>query len=363
MHLSKKSYIIIGIVVLLILAVFILKLVSADSSRRGTPRPLVVVGQMKNGDVMKIESLTGDILPTQQASIFSKVSGNLEKIYFDIGQRVKPNQTIALIDTTIYNQNAKQAKANFMQASANYENSKLNFERNKKLLEQNLVSQQDLDNAKATYNVNLAQKEAAEAAYNNAVTQLSYCRITAITKRLLDPGANITASTGTASSILFMLMDTDHLKIMVNIPERSVPYLKNVKEVIIRADAIPNQTFKGNISKISGSIDLNTRTMAVEVAVDNSAQLLKPGMFATVQLLIEKKTNVPTLLNQVVLNDEKGDYVFVLNPDTTVTRKYIHVGIRMDTLFEIISGLNTGDKVVVIGQTLVKDNSKVKIVK
>ena len=368
MHLSKKSYYILSGITLLLVLIFILKITSSDSATRSNLKPLVVIGQITNGEVVRTETLTGDILPIQQASIFPKVNGNIEKIFADIGDRVNQNQILALIDTTIYAQNAKQAKANFMQTEANYINAKLNYERNKKLLSQNLIAQQDLDNAKASFDVASAQREATEAAYSNAITQLNYCKVIApfsgsITKRMLDPGSYVTSSTGSQSSILFTLMNIDRLKTIVNVPERSVPYLKNVKDVVVTADALPNQKFYGRISKISQSIDLATRTMAVEIDIDNSAKTLKPGMFATVQFILEKKSNAPIVPNQVVQNDEKGDFVYLLNADTTVSKKYVKVGIKMDSTFEVLSGLNANDKVVFIGQNLVKDKMKVKIAK
>lgn len=368
MSLSRKQLFGVGGFVVIVLIAFIIKTLTTDSSGRQVQRPLVVLGNLKKGDAIRIESLTGDILPVQQANIYSKVSGNIEKIFVDIGDRVKQNQVLALVDTTIYTQNAKQAKANYMQAIANYNNAKLNFERNKKLLEQKLISQQDFDNAKVSLDVAQAQKEATDAVYNNAVVQLNYCKITApfsgtITKRMFDPGAYLTASANSQGSTVFTLMDIDRLKVNVNIPERSVPYLNNVKEVIVKADALPNQEFKGKINKISEAVDLSTRTMAVEVGIENVSHLLKPGMFATAEFILEKKQGTELIPNNVVLNDEKGNYVFVLNPDTTVSRKYVNVGIKMDSMFEILSGVNPNDKIVVVGQTLVRDNSKVKIVK
>ncbi|MCX6175163.1 MAG: efflux RND transporter periplasmic adaptor subunit [Ignavibacteriales bacterium] len=368
MHLSKKSYIIVGSAIFILLLIFIIKIASGDSLKRQTPKPVVVIGKLIKGDIQSTESLTGDILPIQQASIFSKVNGTIEKNYVDIGTRVSNNQILALIDTTIYSQNAKQAKANYMQAMANNLNSKLNYERNKKLLEQKLVAQQDLDNAKAASDIALAQLEAAEAVYNNAATQLSYCKITApfqgtITKRNFDPGSYITATTNAQGSVLFMLMNIDRLKTIVNVPERNVSYLSSVKEVIVTVDAIPNKKFGAKISKISQAIDLASRTMAVEIEIVNSGSLLKPGMFATVQFVTEKKSNSNIIPNQIVLNDEKGDFVYALNSDTSVSKRYIKIGIRTDDKLEILSGLDETDRIVFVGQTLIKDKMKVKIAK
>ena len=367
MHLKKKSYIIAGSAIILIL-IIIIKIASNGASTRPILKPVVVIGKLIKGEIQHSESLTGDILPIQQANIFSRVNGTIEKNFVDIGTRVSTNQLLALIDTTIYAQNANQAKANYMQARANYQNSKLNYERNKKLLEQKLIAQQDLDNTKTSSDVAKAQLEAAEAVYNNAVTQLSYCKITApfagtITKRNFDPGSYITATTNAQGSVLFMLMNESRLKTIVNVPERSVPYLSSVKEVIVTADAIPNKKFSGRISKLSQSIDLATRTMAVEVEIKNTGSILKPGMFATIQFVTDMKSNSNIIPNQIALNDENGDFVYVVNPDTTVSKRYIKIGIRMDDKLEILSGLNENDKIVFVGQTLIKDKMKVKLAK
>ncbi len=368
MHLSKKNYLIAGGAIVILLLIIIIKIASGDSSKRQQPRSFVSVGMLTKGDVERIESLTGDIIPIQQASIFAKVSGNVENNFVDIGSRVGNNQILALIDTTIYSQNAKQAKANYMQAQANYQNSKLNYERNKKLLEQKLIAQQDLDNAKAAFDIASAQKEAAEAVYNNAATQLSYCKITApfagtITKRNFDPGSYVTATTNAQGSVLFMLMNIDRLKTVVNVPERSVPYLSTIKDVEVIADAIPNKKFSARISKISQAVDLSTRTMAVEIEINNPGAILKPGMFATVQLVTEKKTNSDIIPNQIALSDEQGDFVYVLNPDTSVSKKYVKIGIRMDDKLEVLSGLNETDRIVFVGQSIIRDKMKVKIAK
>ncbi len=367
---KKISYAIIAVilVVFLIAAVLRIKNNSAESSKRPAVTPVVRLGKAYIGDISRTESLTGDIMPIQQATIFSKVSGNIEKIYVDIGDRVGKNQLLALIDTTIYSQNAKQSHANYIQAVANLENAKLNYTRNKTLLAQNLISQQDLDNSKTAYDIALAQEEAMSANYSNALTQLSYCKITApfpgnITKRFLDPGAYVTSSTTSASSTLFTLMDVDRLKAILNLPEKDVPLIPQVSDVQVIADALPGKIFKAQLKKISEAVDLSTRTMAIEIDIDNSGRLLKPGMFATINILLGKRSGVLLLPNYTVLNDQNGNYVFVVNPDSTVNQKYIQVGVQQNNLDEILSGVDTTDRIVFVGQTLIKNGSKVKIAK
>ena len=367
---KKISYIITAVVILLLIIAAILRIKNNESasSKRPAVTPVVKLGKAYYGNIARAESLTGDIMPMQQANIYSKVSGNIEKIYVDMGDRVSKGQMLALIDTTIYSQNAKQAHASFLQASANLENAMLNYTRNKSLYKQNLIAQQDLDNSKTAYDVAHAQEEAADANYSNALTQLSYCKVTApfsgyITKRFLDPGAYVTSSTTSASSTLFTLMDVDNLKAMINLPEKDVPLIPQVTDVQVIADALPGKIFKAKLKKISEAVDLSTRTMAIEVDIDNTEKLLKPGMFATINIILGKKSNVLLLPNYVVLNDESGNYVFVFNHDSTVTQTYVQVGIQQNNLDEILSGVDTTNKIVFVGQTLIKNGSKVKIAK
>ncbi len=361
--------IIISLLIILVIAAYIrIKKNASEASHRPPSIISIAIGNASRGEIMNIETITGDILPVQQANIYSKVNGNIEKIYVDIGDYVKAGQVLALIDTTIYSQNAKQANASYSQTMANLENAKLNNDRNSSLFKQNLISKQDADNAKTAYDVALSQKDAAYANYKNALTQLGYCKITSpfsgyITKRFFDAGAYVTSSVNSSSSVIFTLMDLDHLKAIINLPEKDIGNLSSIIDIRVLADALPGVSFSAVLKKISGAIDISTRTMQVEVDIENTNKLLKPGMFANINLILAKKSNALILPNDVVLNDKDGDYVFILNPDTTVMKKYVQVGIRQDNNDEILSGIEDNDRIVISGQTLVKNGAKVRVIK
>jgi RND family efflux transporter MFP subunit len=365
---TKKKSIYIFIILAIIIGFVALKFATSSTEKRGIPRPLVVRGNAQRGEIINSLTFTGDIMPTQQATIYSKVNGNLEKIFVDIGSIVSQNQTLALIDTTIYAQNLKLANANYLQADVTYQNNKIAYERNKKLFEQNLIARQDLENSKTTMDASMAQKEAAYANYSNAKTQLSYCKVTApfsgiITKRFFDQGAYINSTGSSPNSSLYILMNVSQLKSYLNIPEKNVPLLSKVTGIEVTADALPNIKFKADIKKISEAVDLTTRTMQIEIDIENSNKLLKPGMFANITMIMEKKENAVILPNQVIQNDDYGNYVYLIKPDTTVEKRYISIGIKQDTKFEILSGITDKDQVVFIGQSLIRDKMKVKISK
>jgi len=367
---KKRTLIFISLIAVVFIFLIFLRIKEnySESSRRPAMIPNVVVDTPSRGDVFRTLNLTGDILAFQQANIFSKVSGNIEKIYTDIGEYVSKGKMLALIDTAIYAQNVRQALGVLMQAEANMQNAKMVYERNTSLLDQNLIARQDVDNSKTAYEIADAQREAASANYKNALTQLSYCKIIApfsgyITKRLLDAGAYVSANISSPSSVLFVIMDIEKVKVFANIPEKNVPVLKDVKSVIVTTDAYPQKVFNAVLSRISEAVDLATRTMQVEINIDNHERLLKPGMFATVNLVLEKKSNVIVLPNNIILKDDGGQYVFKISSDSIVFKQYVKIGIQEENRSEIISGVNETDKIVTIGQTLINDKMKVRITK
>jgi membrane fusion protein (multidrug efflux system) len=370
MALFKKKFVIpsVGIILVLIFIVFKIRQSSDSENKRPVPRPSVVISAPDIIEMQRSLILTGDILPIQQANIYSRVSGNIDKIFVDIGDWVKQSRVLAVIDSTIYSQNLRQADASYLQAEANFNNAKLNFDRNTSLLDQNLISKQDLDNSKTSYQIATAQKEAAHANLNNTRTLLNYCRITApftgvITRRFLDAGAYVTSSTSSSSAVLFTLMDINIVKVIINVPEKNINDLNSVKDVIVEIDALRGKKFNASIKKISQALDMSTRTMAVEVDITNQSHILKPGMFATVILVLEKKPNTMAVPLQAVLQDEKGDYVFKVGRDTVARENYIKTGISNENYVEVTDGLTGEDKIIVVGQSLVKDNMKVRIVR
>ncbi len=358
-----------GIVVLLALLVYFrIKANAAEDTKVSRPVPTVQVEKPEIGDISKSLSFTGNVAAIQESNIFPRVNGNIEREYVDIGDFVRRGQLLALIDTTVYSENARQARATFLQANATLANAKLTYQRDKSLLEQNLIAAQDLDNAETAYKVALAQEEAAAASLKNAQVQLSYCRVDApftgfITRRFFDPGTYVTASTNASSSTLFYLADISKVKVMVDVLEEDIPLLPKVEDVQTVVDAYPDKVFHGKITRISQQLDLSTRTMPVEVDIDNPQDLLKPGMFATVDLIFDRETNTIILPTQVLMDDDSGSYVYTLGQGDVVHKNYVKIGVTHDNRDQILSGLNENDQVVFVGYNLVHDGMKVRVAK
>jgi RND family efflux transporter MFP subunit len=275
------------------------------------------------------------------------VSGNIEKIYVDIGTPVRKNQLLALIDTTELHQQAQQS-------AASIQNARLNYERNKKLLEQDLVATEDLDNAETVMKI-------AAANYETAMTRLDYACIKApfagfITKRFLDPGALVSPG----NNVLFTLMDIGSVKVVINVLEKDTPLIPNLTKAIIVADALPNQQFEGHISRYGQAIDLSTRTMPVEITILNKDYTLKPGMFVTATINVNEHPDAITVPTQAVLKDDKGSYLFILE-DAKAKRTPVELGAEQNSRLEILNGLTGTENVITTGQEFVKDGSSVTV--
>jgi len=200
----------------------------------------------------------------------------------------------------------------------------------------------------------------------NARIQLSYCDIRApftgyITKKLLDRGTFV-SSTGATQNTIFVLSDIRKLKIMINVLERDLTSLAKISTANIKTDSYPDRIFTGKFDKISQSIDLGTRTMPAQINIDNKDELLKPGMFANVEVSLENNSGILKLPTQCVLKDGDKNYVYVVNDDMVANKTFVDIGIVASNETEIVKGLNENDKIVKVGQELITDKTKVKII-
>lgn len=346
---NNKKKIVVAVLSVLFLMVIAWKIAGMNSSTdtRQQPSTIVQVERPHREKVLYRLNFNADAVPIQQANIFSKINGNLERIFVDIGTRVERNQLLALIDTMELSQLARQAEAT-------HENAKLNFNRMKELAGQNLIAKQELDNAEATMRV-------AKANYEAATTRLNYAHITApfsgyITKKVLDQGVNVKAN----DIAIFTLMDIDVMKIMVNVLEKDIPLISKGKKGIVTVDAYPGKEFYGSVTRISQAVDLSTRTMAVQIDIANPDHVLKPGMFASVTVIVDEHPEALTIPVQALVKDEKGKYLYTVN-GSTAHRREVSLGVEHASRIEIVSGLSESDSVIVTGQQFAKDGAQVII--
>jgi membrane fusion protein (multidrug efflux system) len=334
---------------ILILAISGLNRISEKNVRAQNSGTLVKIEKPQRLTVSYRLQYNGDVIADRQAKIFSKVSGSLERIFADIGDYVRQDQLLAVIDSTELFQQV-------LETAASFQNAKLNFQRTNELLDQNMVPKEDVDNARTAMQI-------AEANFNLAKTKLRYARITApfagyITIRNLDPGTLVVAD----NSILFTLMDMDRVKIVINVLEKDTPLIPRLRSASVVADALPDRPFDGIITRNSRAIDLATRTMAVEIEIANKDHVLKPGMFVTASLLYDEHPDAITVPTVAVLKDQEGNYVYVVD-NKAAKRVPVQTGVAQDGRTEIITGLSGSEDVITTGQQFARDGGPVSIQK
>ncbi|MCL4461091.1 MAG: efflux RND transporter periplasmic adaptor subunit [Nitrospirae bacterium] len=289
-------------------------------------------------------TLTADIQPINQAAIYAQVSGYLESIRVRRGYRVKKGETLATIKDTTY-------RAQLQQATATRDYTCLNAKRYKKLLAKNLVS-------KDSYDLAREQCDQARAAVDYAAQQLAYTRITApfdgyIFNRMVDPGATIPASTAAVASNqnpLFTVVDTHVVKIIISVPEGDVRYLHVGVPVQVMVDAFPGEIFPGKITRMNPALDVQTRTLAVEIDMPNPKGLLKPGMFAKSILHLRSVSDAIILPKDAVLHSNGHSYVFRVDPGNLLRKAPVITGIEGRSHVQIEKGVDVNDLVVIPGQ-------------
>lgn len=381
---AKHPIITLGIIIFFaVTALVVFRLSSPGAKSDGRKGRTITVGTItplrKDLDVRL--AYTADITPNQVVNLFSRVDGYISKIHVDKGDFVKASQLLIEIDHTDYRHAVNQARANLAaarakvtQQEASVRNAKLTLDRMRALIKDQFVSQQDLDNAEVNFDAAVAVQESLraqvkqmEVALAQAETNLAYSYIRApfagyVAERNLDAGAYVsgaTASTSTISRGILSLHDIDTVRILIEVVEKDVPLVKIGQKAEVRAEAYPDRTFDGTVSRIVQALNRATRTMTVEIDLSNATHLLKGGMFARVEVLVGNRPNAIQIPIDAVSRLEDLQYVYVVR-DGKAHRVDVELGVRDENRVEITSGLAGDEAVIISGKDLVSDGTIVQ---
>lgn len=171
----------------------------------------------------------------------------------------------------------------------------------------------------------------------------------------VDKGTNVTPQTAVA-----LVVDIDRIKVRLDVPEKYLPQVSIGQQARVRVEAYPGEVFTGTVTRISPIVETETRTAPIEIVIDNPGHRLKPGMFAGIQLILEKRENVPAVMKEAVIGREPSAYVFVVNGGVARMRD-VTLGIGENDRIEVLKGLTAGDLVAVMGQERLRDGAAVSV--
>lgn len=365
----SKKIIIICIILLIVISIMVCILLKGKKTFYETD-------ELKKCTISQTVEASGTINPVNTVSVGSTVSGLIKEIYVDFNSVVKKGQVLAQIDPAIFEATVKQqqaaivnAQANLAKLQANADYSRKTFNRYQNLYKRNFISKSDLDQAKSTYQADMAQIAAAkaqivqaQAQYKTALTNLDYTKITApvdgmIISRKIDVGQPVAASFQ-APELFTIAQDLKKMQIEVNVSEADIGKVEKGQSVIYTLDGYPDSEFYGKVTqvRISPTTVSNVVTYSVIVEVENEDLKLKPGMTANVQIVTKKVENVYCVSNSAlkVNINEKNEIMKYEKPgiwlleNKTPKRVEVEIGISDDEKTQIISNkLKQSDKIII----------------
>jgi len=308
----------------------------------------------KRGEIVRRVTLPGNVMAYQEVTLYAKVAGYLKSINVDKGDAVTEGELLAEIE-------APEMQADLLKAKAEAEAAQLDSERvlaaGKRAPD--LVMPQTVDAA-------IAKADVASAGAQRIQTLLGYAKITApfsgiITKLWVDPGALIPAATSSSSpqsAAVVTLMDFSRVRIDVAISDTEVPLVRKDLPVKVTVSELPDSTFDGVITRFAYALDESTKTMATEIEIPNPDLALRPGMWAAVEIELQKKENALLIPAEALVTEKNKNSLFVVR-EGKAQKVAVQCGFDDGVNVEILKGCGPGDAVIVTGKQSVTDGQKV----
>ena len=366
--------------------------------------PTVAVAQVCTEDLSNGLVLTAEFKPYQEVDVMAKIAGFVKQINVDVGDRVKQGQLLATLEIPEMADDLRRADAAVVRARAEVTRAEdeqrraesvhsiahLSFQRLSTVAEKKpgLVAQQEIDEAQSKDLITEAQVAATKSALaaaqeqvkvNSADTQkvktlMDYTRVTApfagvITRRYADTGSMIQA--GTASQTQAMpvvkLSENSLLRLILPVPESAVPTVHIGQQVEVKVPTL-NRSFPGTVARFVEKVSVATRTMDTEVDVPNPSLIVVPGMYAEVNLTLDRRSKVlaiPVLSVDLDNSDSRTGaaqtgQVLIVTPNNHVEKRRVTLGIESSNSVEVLSGLNEGDSVVLSGRSALQVGQEVR---
>lgn len=303
--------------------------------------PVVSIVTAQAEDVDITNTFTSNIEAFATNNIVSQTAGRISNIYVEVGQKVRKGQLLARMDDV-----------NLAKTRMQYVNDSTELARLTELYNIGAVAQADYDMAKLALNMtkktyyNLAENTYLRSPINGVVTARNYDR----------------GDMYSMTQPIFVVQQIQPVKMLINVSESLFTDINKDMEFDVAVESYPGETFQGKVNIIYPTISATTHTFPVEVICQNADQKLRPGMFARVTANFGTNHHVVVPDVAVVKQQGSGEhFIYVLQPDNTVKYQLVEVGKRLGNRYEIISGINEGDKIVTEGQIRLKDGVTVTV--
>ena len=306
----------------------------------------VSVAAVEQGAVSAYLTATANLVAENEVKVLGEAEGRVERLLVDEGHFVRKGQLLATLVSD--DQRIALAKAEIQHANA-----ELGFERGEDLSAKELLSREDMD--KLLLELEIAEQELAEAKWQVQKTEIRAPFAGQISERLIQLGQHVRNG-----DELFQITDFDPLIARIYFPETDVIGLENGREVRLSLNADPDMQFEGRIRHVSNVVDVSTGTVKITVEVAHVPAGVRPGSFVTVGIVRETRNDVLKLPKEAVIRELRSAHVFVVQ-DNLAQKREVTLGLEEGDFVEALSGVDTGERVIVLGQGGLKNGSEIEI--
>lgn len=311
-------------------------------------------------------TLPGTLQGMVESPIYARATGYVLRWHKDIGSRVNKGDVLAEIDTPEVDQQLSQAMAARQQAAASLELAKSSAERWEALRKKDAVTHQEYTERISAYTQAQANLAAAEANVRRLQKTEEFKRVLApfsgvVTARNVDVGDLINGGNGGADRALFRLAQVDPLRLYVYVPQAYAQRIHAGDQVTVTQAELPGKEFSGSIVRTAGAIDPATRTLQVEINLPNKDNGLLAGAYVQVALPLSGGSNAMIVPSNVLLFRPEGPRVAVAGSDGKIKLQTVTLGHDLGNKLEILSGISTGDQLVVNPADSLADGDLVQV--
>lgn len=304
----------------------------------------------------------GTLRALNTVEIRPEIAGRITRIGFEEGGRVDAGDVLFELDTRKLEQELASARAALAAARARRQNAERELRRVERLFQQQVISEDALDQAATSLESANADVDRLEAEVSLAEERLADATVRApfagsISEALVDAGDFVQAG-----ALLATIYRTDVLEIEFTLPERHTGRIETGQEVELTVSAYPDRTFSARTTFVSPSVDDQSRDFLVKARLDNPDALLKPGTFATALLTVRHREDALVIPEQALIATRAGYMVFVVGKNGSAVARPVEIGLREPGLVQITEGLSAGERVVKTGHLRVADGTPLEIV-
>ncbi len=299
-------------------------------------------------DLSGRRTITAPVVAYKRVYITAQTSGRIEEVHFEEGDHVHAGDLLARMDT-------RRQEAQLRKARASLRETERQYQRSRKLFEDDVIPQSEYDAI-----ARLLEEAEAEAGLWEVEVELGRAHApvdAVVTDRLIEVGTTVSEN-----ERLFTIEDHDLLVVRPGLSERDVIHLEKGRDIALRFDIYPDDDFRGTIRRIFPAADAITRLFTVEVEIDQDAapQKILPGYLARLDFVTEQRDQVVAIPPESIWHEEEEAFVFVIS-DNEVSKRRVETGIRRDGWLEVLTGLESGEKVAAANLENLQDGAEVEV--